>query len=215
MNKLSLLIAILLIAILLLVACGGSTNSQTTTTTPTTTTTSEIPIPSDYKTYTSEGLFSISYPSDWLLNLPLMRSFEEEIKQLIANIELDLPMESGPIVFLAGIPTEEGYNPSVSIGIGSPPVVTWTLDGVAETMVDNPDLEESVFSRVKTTVDGREAVIIDLQVEPVPGATHHYLWMVTLVGKTAWLISCQVSPEIFSDYEEDFYAIVNSFRMLN
>jgi hypothetical protein len=210
-------IATLLLAVLLVISCGGGSGTTTPVgTTPTTTpaTTSETPIPSDYNTYTSEGLFSISYPSDWLLNLPLMRSFEEEIKQLIANIESNLPMESGPIVFLAGIPTEEGYNPSVSIGIGSPPVATWTLDSVAGTMVDNPDLEESVFSQVKTTVDGREAVIIDFQVEPMPDTTYHYLWMVTLVGKTAWLISCQVSPEMFSDYEEDFYAIVRSFRIL-
>jgi hypothetical protein len=71
------------------------------------------------------------------------------------------------------------------------------------------------FSRVKTTIDGREAVIIDLQINtPISGAFHD-LYMITLVGKTAWLIGCRTSPEMFSDYEDDFHAVVRSFRISN
>jgi hypothetical protein len=194
-----------------------------TTTAPTTT--SETPIPSDYTTYTSEGLFSISYPPDWLPQLSMMRAFEEESKELITSIESDLPMENSLIVFSAGVLTEEGYHPHVGITVNGPPVVNWTLDSVVEAMLDNPDLEESVvFSQVKTTIGGREAVIIDFQINiPIQtfgdttfGGEYHYITMITLVSKTAWKITCMAgSPEIFSDYEEDFYAILNSFRMLN
>lgn len=211
----------LFVIVLLLIACGGGTGITTTTppTTTTPTTTSETPIHSDYKTYTSEGLFSISYPSDWLVNLPMTRYYEEELPQLITSIESDLPVEDSLLVFYAGVPTELGDNPGIVISVGPLQEVIGTLDSEVELMMegikDNPEADYSEFSQIKTTIDGREAVIVSYQwFHPYLETPQHNLWMITLIGKTEWLIGCTTSPEMFSDYEEDFYAIVNSFCML-
>jgi len=169
-----LILSVIVVGVLLLPACSTPTTTTTTstpTTTTTPTTTSEIPIPSDYKTYTSEGLFSISYPPDWEPSLPITEMFELLAKEeLITIIESDLPIvESSPVlefpnVFFADVPTEEGDNPYVAIVVGDPPS-TGRLDNVVEEMISgakgNPAAEYNEFSRVKTTVGGREAVIID------------------------------------------------------
>ena len=216
----SLLITTLIITALLIAAsCGGSgttTPAGTTTTTPATS--SEIPIPSDYKTYTSEDLFSISYPPDW--ELPLMAFFEEkEAKELIAIIESGSPVAESIYVFYAGVSIDETIDPFVAIYVDKSPVVNQTLDSIVEEMFssykDRPSMDYIEFSRVKTTVGGREVVIIDFQMVPVSAETpSRYLVMFTLAGKTSWEIWCLTSPEIFSNYEEDLYAIVNSLRIL-
>jgi hypothetical protein len=212
----SVMIAALLIAVLLLAACGGGSG----TTTPATT--SETLIPPDYKTYTSEGLFSISYPPDWLLSTFLMGLYEEETKDLITIIESGSTVEDAVVVFFASadVPIEEGnYNyPNVNIMIFSQED-SWTLDSVVEDLnsaiKDNPDYDYNEFSRTRETIGGRDAIIIDHQMlEPINNQYHHNLWMVTQVGKTIWVIACTAPPEMFSDYEDDFYAIINSFRML-
>ncbi len=210
------LISGLLAIALVLTACGSG---QETTTTTIPATFSEILIPTDYKTYTNEGLFSISYPPDWLVNRLMIGVYEEEIDELITAINAGLPIEESLIVFYTGIPTEEGYNPIVLISVGPIKETTWTLDNVVEAMManykDNPALEYIEFSRTKTTVDGREAVIGEFQaLQPYLETTQYNLWMITLIGKTEWRIGCVASPEMFSDYEDDFYAIINSFHML-
>jgi hypothetical protein len=206
----------LFIITFILAACGGSTTSAPTTTI-TTTTTSETPIPSDYTTYTSEGLFSISYPSDWELLLMLV---EPEAKELIAIIESGSPVAESPNVFYAGAPLGEGYgyDPFVEIWVDKSPVVNQSLDSVVEEMMlgfrKAPDYIE--FSQVKTAVDNREAVILDFQWLPDSAETpFRYLVMTTLVGKTSWQIMSFTSLEMFNNYEDDLYAVINSFRMLN
>ncbi len=217
-SRLTITFTMAILALLLIVSCASSKTSET-------------PIPPDYTTYTSEGLFSISYPPDWEHSLPITEMFDRFTKEgLITSIESDLPVElgDGATIFYAVVPTEEAHNAFVIVVVDSPPAVTWTLDSVVETimpdMKDNPNIEDyNEFSRVKTTVGGREVVIIDWQMsipiqtfgDTTVGGKYHYLMMVTLVGKTAWTITCVTrSPEMFSDYEDDFHAVVRSFRIL-
>ncbi len=197
----------------LFVSCAPSKSTPAT----------ETQIPSDYTTDTSEGLFSISYPPDWEHFRAATELFDRVTKEvLITAIESDLPVDLGNMgstIFWVNAPSEEELTAYTIIYVDSPPVATWTLENVVEA-----GMPSSEFSRVETTVGGREVVIIDYKVitpintygDTTVGGEYHYLKMVTLVGKTAWTISCVArSPEIFSDYEDDFNAIVRSFRMLN
>jgi hypothetical protein len=146
-------------------------------------------------------------------------------EELITIIESDLPIEDGSPISESYIFYAFGPTGHVGIVALSPPAATWTLDSVVEVWsytIDDPALNYNELSRIKTTVDGREVVIIDYQFsipietigDTTVGGNNHNLWMFTLAGKTAWAIMCGTSSEMFSDYEEALHAVINSFRIL-
>lgn len=199
-----LMIALLVIGGLLLGACAP-------------TSVSEPPIPANFITYTDEsGLFSISYPSDWELALYLLEGLEEITKNIITSIESDAPVERLGYIFFAGLPTDTGYMPNVNIGVESLSRVI-SHDEMVEANIRSlkslaKDYHE--FNRVKTTIDGRIATIIEYEfVVPTVGNCH-FLAMVTLVGKTSWIVTCGARPEEFSNWKDDFDSIVRSLRIL-
>lgn len=178
----------------------------------------EPEIPAHFTTYTDEaGLFSISYPPDWEPALSLIEGLEQATKDLIESIESDLPLERASAIFCAGLPTETGYMPNVNIVVESLPGILWTLDNVVEAGIRG--IKEIVqeyheFSRVKTTVGGREATIVDSE-GTIPGLPkQHSLQLIMLVGKTAWFVTCTPPTGEFSKWEDDFDAIVRSLRIL-
>lgn len=178
----------------------------------------EPEIPAHYTTYTDEaGLFSISYPPDWEPALSLIEGLEETIKEVITSIEAEAPVERFNLIFIAGLPTEMGYEPSVNIGVESLPGVIWTHDEVVEAEIRGikdfvQDYHE--FSQVKATIGGREATIVSWEgTYPQLGRVHN-LQMFTLVGKTAWIVTCTPPAGEFSEWEDDFHAIVRSLRIL-
>ena len=76
-----------------------------------------------------------------------------------------------------------------------------------------PDYRE--YSRVKTTVDGRTATIIECQLN-IPGlGTLHYMFMFCIVNRTSWAVTCTALPDEYSEWEDDFDAVVRSLRILN
>ncbi|MCJ7744039.1 MAG: hypothetical protein MUO99_05715 [Dehalococcoidales bacterium] len=125
----------------------------------------EPQIPPHYTTFTDEaGLFSISFPPDWEPALSQIPDLEEAVKDVITSIDSGAPVEKVRAIFLAGLPIETGYVPNVSIAVESLPGVIWTHDRAVEAEIRGikqivQDYHE--FSRLKTTVDGREATIID------------------------------------------------------
>jgi len=205
------LLPVLVICVLLLGACGVPT---TTPPAPV----SEPEIPSHYTTFTDEaGLFSISYPPDWESALSLIPDAEAAAKDIITSIESDLPVEKLRTIFIVGIPIEERYLPNVTIGVGPKPVGVQTHDEMLEAEIAGikqmiQDYHE--FSRVKTTVDGREATILDLEGAHPQIGKFRILQMYVLVGKTVWLVTCTSSSEEFSTWEEDFQTILRSLRIL-
>jgi len=74
-----------------------------------------------------------------------------------------------------------------------------------------PDYRE--FSRVKTTVDGRETTIIDCEGTPPGQGKFHFLQMYTLVDKTVLVVTCTALIDDFADWENDFNIIVRSLRV--
>jgi len=178
----------------------------------------EPEIPAHYTTYTDEAaLFSISYPPDWEPDLSAIAAIEEEVKDLISSIESDLPVERTSVIFIAAGPTETGYPPVMNIIVESLPGVIWKHDTVVEETIRTTKLlvqDYHEFSRVKTTVGGREATIIECEGTFPELGGFHILTMITLVGKTCWNVTCTPPPGEFSDFEDDFHAIVRSLRIL-
>lgn len=179
---------------------------------------SETEIPAHYTTYTDEvGLFSISYPPDWEPALSQLPDVEAAVKDVITSIESDLPVENVRFIFLAGLPIEAGYAPNVNIVVESMPGVLWIHDKVVEaeiTGIKKMFQDYLEFSRVKTTVDGREATIVEWEATIPQVGKNHALQMFILVGKTAWVVSCSPPLGEFSRWKEDFQAIVRSLRIL-
>ena len=70
------------------------------------------------------------------------------------------------------------------------------------------------FSRVKTTVDGRTATIIDFEVTFAGVGTFHYVCMFCIVNQTVWSVGCTALPDDYSEGRDDFNAIVRSLRIL-
>lgn len=174
-------------------------------------------IPLHYTTFTDEaGLFSISYPPDWELALSLISDIEVAVMDVITSIQSDISVKKARVIFLAGLPIEAGYVPSVNIVVESIPGVG-TNDRMVEAEVKGlkqiiPDYHE--FSRVKTTVDGREATIFDWEGTYPQIGKGHVLQMMILVGKTAWIVTCTPPKGEFGKWKEYFQAIVKSLRIM-
>ena len=178
----------------------------------------EPPIPTHYSTYTSEGLFSISYPPDWVPATSIMEEMFEEVKELMESTDPEVSLEGASILFLGGIPTEEGYYPTVNILVGPRSVGYWTLDEIDEA--------ESLWARehtegyhensyIRVVVDGKESSILDSEDNEPGYGRWRYLQLTTIKDKFVWIVSCASESEDFKDYEDTFYNIVRSIRILN
>jgi len=174
--------------------------------------------PAYFTTYTDElGLFSISYPPEWELYLEYMEEIEQFSKDIIDSITSDIPTEETHFLFMAGLPTEIGYMPNVNIVVEPLPGIMWTHDEVVTAGIEGIKAVVSdyyEFSRVKTTVDGRTATIIECQFTFAELGTFHDIFMCCIVNRTVWTVTCAALPDEYSEWEDDFDAIVRSLRIL-
>jgi hypothetical protein len=205
-------------------ACGAkpeqvpSTPPQLTEETPPAPT--ETGIPANYTTYTDESnLFSISYPADWETAWSALEKINKNVKGTVANLKAGIPVEKDTLIFFAGRLTAAGYGPSVNVGIEPVPAGISTLDQLveAETRVAKIGMRDyREISRVKTEVDGNEAIIIENDgTFPGFGIKKHYLGMITMIDGTVWTVTCTGLPENYSEWEDDFNIIVRSLRISN
>ena len=199
-------LSILVVGLLLLGACAP-------------TSVSESAIPAHFTTYTDEaGLFSISYPPDWELALSTLEEMENIAKDYGSSLDPDIPLELS-LLFIAGVPTGLGYyDPSVNIWIQPLPAGINTLDEWVESEIrglKKYDTEYREFSRVKTIIGGKEAIILDSEGYTPRTGKFRCLQVFILTGKVKWIVTCgTVDLEQFDDFEDDLYAIVRSLRVL-
>jgi hypothetical protein len=205
-----LLLAIFLSLLTMLPGC-----TKNVKTTESETTAAEPAIPAHYTTYTDEiGLFSISYPPDWdslASYLSDIKTYQDKI--LEAN-NSDLPVDKVMYLFAAGLPSD--YSTSLAIAIEPMPSTVSTVDQIVEVEVNG--IKEIVqnyreFSRIKTTVDGKKAVIIDWEGTYAEVGKRHNLQMYIKIGQNAWLVGCNTSPEESNKWQDDFQSIVRSLRI--
>jgi uncharacterized repeat protein (TIGR02543 family) len=174
-------------------------------------------VPTHLTTYTDElGLFSISYPLEWELALEYLEEVEQAAKDVVSSINSGLPVEKASVIFLAGLPIETGYVPSVNIVVEPLPSM-WTHDEVVTAEVQGlkaiaSDYHE--FSRIKTTIDSRTATIIEYQGSIAGYGTFHDVVMCCIAGKNIWSVTCTALSNDYSRWLDDFDAIVKSLRIL-
>jgi hypothetical protein len=178
--------------------------------------TPEPAVPADYITYTSKpGLFSISYPPGWEVKQSSLLDMEQAAKDYIDDIAANLTLADVSVLFFASREAATG-NLTLNIVIEpvSPNVLTHDQLVEAELKGIRQVAEDYVqVSRTKTTVDGREATVIDHEYT-LPNATRvHLLQMIILVDRVAWIVTCAAPPDEFAGHEPEFQSIVRTLRI--
>jgi len=178
----------------------------------------EPAIPAHFTTYADElGLFSISYPPEWELNLESMEEIKQFSQDIIDSIASDLSIEESHFLFMAGLPIIGGHIPNVNIVVEPVHGTMWTHDQIVAAGIEGLKMVASDYhelSRVKTTVDNRTATIIECEVTIAGLGTFHYVYMCCIVNKTAWAVTCTALPDDYSEWRDDFNATVRSLRIL-
>ncbi|MCJ7829277.1 MAG: hypothetical protein MUP81_06020 [Dehalococcoidia bacterium] len=175
-------------------------------------------IPADFTTYTDEtNVFNVSYPSDWELALSSIAGADEYTKEVIRQLNAGIPVDKTSTLFIAGLRTATGgHDPTVMIIVEPVPEEIPTHIEMVEAEIRGakkiiPDYKQ--ISRLKITIDGREATILEWE-GTAPGQTKaHFLQMLTIARETTWLVSCATSVSDFSKWQNDFNAIVRSLRI--
>jgi len=220
-----LVVSCLIVAALLLASCGSAVTEEEGGTSPTqeevvvqepsATETPEPAIPAHYITYNDNvGLLSISYPPDWVPATSIMDELFEQVKEEMESTDPEARLKGATLLFLGGIPFEEGYYPTVNIGVIPRSAGYWTLDEIfeKETQYVKEHAERyREYSQVKTLVDKREAVIIDFEYYD-PDAWR-YIQLFMIEGKFLWLVTCGVESKDFKEYEDTFNSIIRSIRI--
>ncbi len=211
-RKLALATAIIIVSLPFL-SCSSPTLTPNPTLTPKSS--PEPTIPTNFSTYTKEGLFSISYPLDWV---PATSIMEDVMNQLIEarKAEGQGTAEGANLLFLGGVPTANGYFPNVNVVVVPRSTGFWTLDEVveAESQYNRENRQGyRVYAQVKTINDGIAAVIIDSEV--YDGVrTVRFLQLFTVKDNYVWQVTCTTNPDDFKSYESTLYSVVRSLRIL-
>jgi len=177
-------------------------------------------IPTNFTTYTDEvNFFSISYPTNWEPAFSMIESLKQRTDNYMNSIDSKGSLEKSNIVFFGGVPLDSGYyNPNISILIEPLGGDNVKLEDIVEDVVreyKSVAEEYREFSRTKTIINGRKAIILDLEARYPNLVSAHCLVMVTSVDKFVWAITCTVCPPLnFYDFKVDLYAIVKSFQIL-
>jgi hypothetical protein len=207
------IIGAILLALVLISGLACSASPAQVPTSPQISTEPEIP---NYTTYTDEsGLFSISYPADWDVDL-LMVPIGQDRQEAINRLQSGLPVEEYSVIFFAG-KESPGYQTYVNIEVDPVPATVSTHDQMVDSMLQiarkaYPDLTE--LSRVNTTVDGKEATILEWEgTISEEQSTFHCLQLYILTDKAIWTVTCGSPPEEADQWRNDFNTIVRSLRI--
>jgi hypothetical protein len=176
-------------------------------------------IPEDFTTFEDDsGLFSISYPSNWRVNLEIISQLENFIGEYMKDINEDIPVEQTSLLFLAGIPEVSGYHPNVNIVIEPLPGSIRTIRGVVNGQVAGLESYADEFheiAREKVKVDGRDAYILEYEATYPNLGSVHALVLITMAGGNAWTVTCTCLDGLddYDQHADDFQSIVRSLRI--
>ena len=179
-------------------------------------------IPANFTTYTDEVcLFRISYPTNWEPAFSIIESLKQKTIKYLKSIDSksSFAFERSNIVFFGGVPLDsDGYNPNITVFIDPLVDDKFKLEDLVELSVQGwkKEAEEyREFSRTKTIIDGKQAIILDYEGHYPNLGSIHVLLMIMLADRFVWMVSCGVVPPLnFYDFKDDLYAIVKSFQIL-
>ncbi len=193
-----------------------TTTTETSPSTATTTTTTETQAPGNFTTYTSAGLFSISYPTDWELLNYLIEDLEAMVQDILLSIDSSLPLNQASYIFTTGLPTDIGWEPSINIVVESLPFPVSSLDEAVDAEIAGIQSVVDTYieiSRTNVIIGGREATI--LYWEGIMGLdSASNLQMFMFLDDIVWILTCTPPPGEYDEWEDEFYNIINSFRYL-
>lgn len=186
-------------SLLLIAGCSGSSDGLPA---PTVELNSEIP--PDYITYTSEGLFSISYPPELVVDTESMKTYAEiPLKEVRTVFDGYIPKDGGTAaIIMIRVTPAWGNRTLWDIGL-------WTWYDIRESQ------PEAVFySQNVTAVDGREAIILKYSTSELHLGEWCTTNLYTVKDGLVWWVTCDTRPEDLENYEDTFYNILSSFRIL-
>ena len=183
---------------------------------------SNQPIPSNFTTYTHEGLFSISYPKEWEPILSIIESMKQKTNEYFKSIGGTVIPDEIQIVFLGGIPfANDVYNPNINVAIapvGKQKIDLEILEKFAEMMIQIYKEETKDFKKIaqKTEViDGKQAILLECEALYPNLSSFHVLQTVLYDGEFMWIITTGVVPPLsFNTFKDDIYAISRSLKIL-
>lgn len=179
-------------------------------------------IPSNFTTYTHEGLFSISYPKEWEPALSIIEGMRKEVNGYINSIGGTGFSDEAQIVFFGGISSiDNSYNPNVNVTIipvNIQKIDLKILEGLVDMMIQGYTEQAEEFKKIfqKTEViNGKQAVLLECEARYPNIGSLHALQTILYDGEFVWSITCGVIPPLsFSTYKDDIYAIPRSLKIL-
>ena len=178
--------------------------------------------PTSFVTFTDElNGFAISYPPEWDVVRSLMADLEQTTKEMVLDLDSDLPVGQFTVVFFAGLPMEARYAPNVNVVVES---LAWEASAIEFAEAARTTTEEllegyTVRRESSILVGGKEAVMVDVE---VPWASYGFdaegiqrlLQVMATEGKTAWVVSCSMEAPPSAGESQTCEAVVRSFRLL-
>jgi hypothetical protein len=177
-------------------------------------------VPVNYTTYMDEsGLFSISYPADWETKPPQTTLYGKNAKETVSGLKSGLPVEDFSVIFVAEKPPQDSNEPYVNISLEPLPAGVTTLEQVIQSdmlAARTAYKDFTQLSGIKTTVDGKEAAIIEWEgTIPAEQYNLYCFQLYMLTDKAIWVVTCGSSHENSTPWRDDFNTIVRTIRISN
>ena len=208
--------ALLILFVMVVGACTEKGAPPTFEPLPTTT------IPPDFVVFTDElSLFSISYPSDWELDLASMEQLGEIVDNIIESKTSEVSLDTTGFVFFAGLPRLQGYDPNTTIAVkslpGSMPVAEYWE--ASKRLLPEVYTGYSLNAENRVILGDKESMIVDYEfnassvISGAPGKIR-LIQSVTIDGAVGWSVACGVSSPVSQAQLQTCDAVVRSFRIL-
>ena len=200
-------------SLLLIAGCSGNPDVSTAPVVEI-----EREIPPDFITYASEGLFCVSCPPELVDDSSLIEEIFGDVKETMQATDPDVNLEDVRYMFLGHIPIDNETNAHLFVTV-EPVALGMPLDVYYQYLEEECKHGGEYFmgfrlhSLAKTVIGGREAILMDVQTLDDLGERRS-LDLYMIKDNLLWEVSCAAEPEDFEDYEDTFYSILSSFRIL-
>ena len=151
------------------------------------------------------------------MNLLVLKEGERIARERLQDIQSDIDLEGVQLLFMAGVPQGQGYEPNMIVLVGPRDPDLTSIAAVTSAEVTGiltvADSYREI-SREYTTIDGRGAAILEFEVN-MSDQKLHDLQMYTTAGGTVWTVGCATSRDTgsYSQYEDELHAIIRSLRI--
>ncbi|MFC2007642.1 hypothetical protein ACFLVB_03490 [Chloroflexota bacterium] len=173
-----------------------------------------VDIPASYSSYVNEGFFSISYPPDWSPQMSIVSKLEEKTKQDLKDMVMDSVVDDYQLVFVGCKYVGDDVLAAVTISVEPKIVVPFaTIIEINHARSVEGMKNYTEYSRVKTTIDGKDAIIQTYAVEDSDSYYAGYTNAYISGNKFFWTVSCTCDGGELGSNLDTFEKIVTSLRV--